>query len=80
MKVSRRRFIVSTAVVGGGVLIGYSATRPSRHSRANNELATGSERFITSFIKIDKEEEFYPGDTQRENPEKKLYKFVHSLL
>ena len=42
MKVSRRRFIVSTAVVGGGVLIGYSATRPSRHSRANNEL---SQRF-----------------------------------
>ena len=57
MKVSRRRFIVSTAVVGGGVLIGYSATRPSRHSRANNELTKGSERFITSFIKIDKENE-----------------------
>ena len=57
MKVSRRRFIVSTALVGGGVLIGYSATRPSRHSRANNELAKGSERFITSFIKIDKENE-----------------------
>ena len=57
MKVSRRRFIVSTAVVGGGVLIGYSATRPSRHSRANKELAKGSERFITSFIKIDKENE-----------------------
>ena len=52
MKVSRRRFIVSTAVVGGGVLIGYSATRPSRHSRANKELTKGSERFITSFIKL----------------------------
>jgi len=57
MKVSRRRFIVSTALVGGGVLIGYSATRPSRHNRANNELAKGSERFITSFVKIDKENE-----------------------
>lgn len=53
MQMNRRRFILTGAVVGGGVLIGYSATRPTRHRRANEELVEGSERFITSFIKID---------------------------
>ncbi len=53
MNISRRRFIFTTALVGGGVLIGYSATRPSRHRRANDELTQGSERFLTSLIKID---------------------------
>ncbi len=53
MKMNRRRFILTGAVVGGGVLIGYSATRPTRHRRANDDLVTGGERFITSFIKID---------------------------
>ncbi len=52
MKISRRRFILSTAVIGGGVLIGYAATRPSRHHRANAELAQNGERFVTAFIKI----------------------------
>jgi isoquinoline 1-oxidoreductase subunit beta len=53
MKMNRRRFILSSAVVGGGVLIGYSATRPTRHRRANNEMVQGAERFVTSFVKID---------------------------
>ena len=53
MKISRRRFLLSTAVVGGGVLIGYSALKPSKHRRANAELATGEERYVTSFIKIE---------------------------
>ena len=53
MKVSRRNFLLSTAMVGGGVLIGYSASRPTRHRRANNEMVEDTERFITSFIKID---------------------------
>ena len=53
MKVSRRRFILSSALVGGGVLIGYSATRPSKHRLANNELAKGGEHYVTSFLKID---------------------------
>lgn len=53
MKMNRRRFILSGTVVGGGVLIGYSATRPSRHRRANTELVEGEERYITSFIKIE---------------------------
>ena len=53
MNFSRRRFLLSSAVVGGGVLIGYSATRPSRHRRANDELASNGENFVTSFLKID---------------------------
>ncbi len=53
MKISRRRFLLSTAVVGGGVLIGYSALKPSKHRRANAELVTGEERYVTSFIKIE---------------------------
>jgi isoquinoline 1-oxidoreductase beta subunit len=53
MKISRRRFLLSTAVVGGGVLIGYSALKPSKHRRANAELAKGEERYVTSFIKIE---------------------------
>ena len=53
MKMNRRRFILASAIAGGGVLIGYSATRPSRHRRANEELVQGPERFISSFIKID---------------------------
>lgn len=52
MKISRRRFILSSALVGGGVLIGYSATRPSKHRVANNELAKDGERYVTSFLKI----------------------------
>lgn len=53
MKISRRRFILSSAVVGGGVLIGYSATRPSRHRLANNDLAENGQHYVTAFIKID---------------------------
>ena len=53
MKVNRRNFLLSSALVGGGVLIGYSASRPSRHRRANNEMVQDTERFITSFIKIE---------------------------
>jgi isoquinoline 1-oxidoreductase subunit beta len=53
MKISRRRFIVSSAVVGGGILIGYSATRPSRHRIANRDLAQSGEHYVTSFLKLD---------------------------
>ena len=52
MKISRRKFLLSTAVVGGGVLIAYSATRPSRHKLANADLAEGEERYITSYLKV----------------------------
>ncbi len=52
MKISRRRFILSTAVVGGGVLIGYAATRPSGHRMANDELAKNGNNYLTAFIRI----------------------------
>lgn len=52
MKMKRRHFLLGTAVAGGGLLIGYSATRPSKHRVANNELAQGEERFLTSFIRL----------------------------
>jgi len=53
MKITRRRFILSTAVAGGGVLFAYSATRPSKHRRANQELAAEGEHYVTSFIKLE---------------------------
>ena len=53
MKMNRRRFILSSATVGGGILIGYSSNRPSRHRRANSQLASDSESFVTSFVKIE---------------------------
>ena len=52
-KISRRRFLITSALVGGGVLIGYSATRPSRHRLANTELAQGGEHYVTSLLKIE---------------------------
>jgi len=53
MKISRRRFLLSAAVVGGGVLIGYAATRPSRHRLANDSLAENGQRFFTSWLRLD---------------------------
>lgn len=53
MKMNRRRFILATAIAGGGVLFAYSTTRPSRHRLANRQLVSGEERFLTSFIKIE---------------------------
>jgi isoquinoline 1-oxidoreductase beta subunit len=52
-KISRRRFLITSALVGGGVLIGYSATRPSRHRLANIELAQRGEHYVTSLLKIE---------------------------
>lgn len=62
MKISRRRFILSTAVVGGGVLIGYAATRPSGHRVANDQLAKNGNKYLTAFIRIapDNEITIYP--------------------
>jgi len=53
MKISRRRFLLSATVVGGGVLIGYAATRPSRHRVANETLAQNGQRFFTSWLRLD---------------------------
>ena len=53
MTISRRRFLLSTAVIGGGLLIGYAATRPSRHRVANETLAHNGQRFLTTWLRID---------------------------
>lgn len=53
MKISRRRLLLSSALVGGGVLIGYSVLQPSKHRRANAELAKEGEHYVTFFLKIE---------------------------
>ena len=53
MSISRRRFLLGATVVGGGLLIGYASTRPSRHAIANRDLANEGEHFLTSWLRID---------------------------
>jgi len=53
MKISKRRFLLSTAVIGGGFIIGYAATRQSRHRIANDTLASNGQHFTTSWLRID---------------------------
>lgn len=53
MQMNRRRFLLATAIAGGGLLVGYATTRPSKHRLANRELVQGDERYLTSFIRIE---------------------------
>ena len=51
MKLTRRRFLLGTTAIGGGLLIGYAATRPSKHAIANRQAAA-DERFLTTWLRI----------------------------
>src|SRR5690606_24185545 len=55
MSISRRRFLLGAAVVGGGLLVGYASTRPSKHLIANRELARDGEHFLTTWLRIDRD-------------------------
>lgn len=50
MTISRRRFILGTTVVGGGLLIGYASTRPSKHAIANRDA--GELPYLTTWLRI----------------------------
>jgi len=52
MSISRRRFILGTVAVGGGLMIAYGATRPSKHQRVNRDLAGDNNAFLTTWLKI----------------------------
>lgn len=53
MSISRRRFLLGAAVAGGGLLLGYAATRPSRHRLANRDHASADQHFLTTWLRID---------------------------
>ncbi|MDP2142014.1 MAG: xanthine dehydrogenase family protein molybdopterin-binding subunit [Gammaproteobacteria bacterium] len=53
MKMNRRRFLLATTIIGGGLLIGYASTRPSRHSLANRDYAADGQSFLTTWLRID---------------------------
>lgn len=53
MKINRRRFLLGTTVIGGGLLIGYASTRPSKHFLANQELGQNGQPFLTTWLRID---------------------------
>ncbi len=50
MKMNRRRFILGTTVVGGGLLIGYAASGPSKHRVANEDA--GNRPYLTTWLRI----------------------------
>lgn len=55
MKLTRRRFILGTAIAGGGLLVGYAATRPERHIVTNRLHGQDGQHFVTSWIRIDQD-------------------------
>jgi len=52
MKTTRRRFILGTTVIGGGLLLGYAVTRPSKHTVANRDYAGAEQSFLTTWLRI----------------------------
>ncbi|WP_237132081.1 xanthine dehydrogenase family protein molybdopterin-binding subunit [Pseudohongiella sp. O18] len=53
MKLNRRRFLLGTALAGGALLVGYAASRPSRQSLANENHAAQGQTFLTTWLRID---------------------------
>ena len=53
--ISRRGFLLGATVVGGGLLIGYAATRPSRHQQANEQFGSPDSPFLTTWLRIDQD-------------------------
>lgn len=53
MNITRRRFILGTAIAGGGLLLGYATTRPDRHTLANRNHASEGQTFLTTWLRID---------------------------
>lgn len=53
MKMNRRRFLLGTTLVGGGLLLGYAVSRPSRQSLANRDYAETGQTFLTTWLRID---------------------------
>jgi isoquinoline 1-oxidoreductase subunit beta len=52
MKTTRRRFILGTTIIGGGLLLGYAVTRPSKHTVANRDLGNAGQSFLTTWLRI----------------------------
>ncbi|MEQ8380213.1 xanthine dehydrogenase family protein molybdopterin-binding subunit [Parvibaculum sp.] len=52
-KPSRRQFLIATGLVGGGLMIGYAMSGPSRRERAAGAAGTkDGERMVTTWLKI----------------------------
>ena len=52
MPMNRRRFLLGTAIAGGGLLLGYASTRPSKHQQANAARAGTEAPFLTTWLRI----------------------------
>lgn len=53
MKPSRRQLLLGGTVVGGGLLLGYAASGPSRPEQAQANAAGDGEHFVTTWLRID---------------------------
>ncbi len=52
MPMNRRRFLLGTAIAGGGLLLGYATTRPSKHHLANATRSGNDAPFLTTWLRI----------------------------
>lgn len=53
MNMNRRRFLLGTTAIGGGLLLGYAVTRPARQSLANRDHTETGQTFLTTWLRID---------------------------